>query len=827
MINNKVVLIIFMTLTVVQPQVSEAAGLGTLLKSIFSRSANTGDEVGDASKKVKKRPDTLKSEMARGSETDPNFRIENAFSEIKAFAGYRGGEMTVASVASKLMRETKAAAVVVAPAGAGKSEFYRHFKHLIDTKDPSVRPLHNYEMLYLDPKSLMGNTSHRGDFEGRLDQLVKYMGDPQNSGKILVIDELEELFKSGDMGLQFLDAMKPYLTSKMPVKLAFGITPGPYRKYMTDAQIVRRIQAVHFNPPSPDVVRLILRGAQKSIEAEDGLRLSADQIEGILRITSRQSRLANPDAALTILENAKNLARTALSHEGLDITRVRSRLKEVTGQIERVEELRAQGFEKAFGPHYDNLLKQWKGDAAKFNAALKAYDEAFADTLALREELEQLIAKRAQSTRTQKSNEDFDIIGDFTPQSIEMDKRIQELSQLIGERTQVLQTLDVSDEQIIHAAIDQLQLDPAVVRTAWEGAQVSTKTVERIERSLYGQHKDIVAAIANSVRVRRAMDGAEQADIPAFLIIGPESGEVDAIARAAAREFTGLDPYRIDASSIHSEANMTRHLGADPGYVGYREGTPGPFLEYTQRANGNVGLVFSNIDQGDDSVRKLLTSILQTKSVSANTGDAVDFSNSLIFTSMKGFDDAARKELSARLANITDEVERQRILKDYILAHQKRDTLSAELLNRVHIIQTENTGSLRLQSAIFDRLNSPDLIRAISDNLEITINYSEELIEGLATVLARQGGDQEINSVIRLHLIPFLQRELDSGNIVAGDVVTMGLSRQGDYQATVAPWAHGNRRQRVVEMTLQRANSDSSEKDEAAQFLKEALRILD
>jgi len=218
--HNKAVLMILMTLSLTQPQVSEAAGIGSLLKSIFSRSANKSDEAADASKKVKKKPDNLQNEMARGSETDPNFRIENSFTEITAFAGYHGGEMTVASVTSKLMRDTKAAAVVVAAAGAGKSEFYRHFKHLIDIKDPSVRPLHNHEMLYLDPKSLMGNTSHRGDFEGRLDQLIKYMSDPQNSGKILVIDELEELFKSGEMGVQFLDALKPYLTNKMPVKLA-------------------------------------------------------------------------------------------------------------------------------------------------------------------------------------------------------------------------------------------------------------------------------------------------------------------------------------------------------------------------------------------------------------------------------------------------------------------------------------------------------------------------------------------------------------------------------------------------------------------------------
>ena len=159
--------------------------------------------------------------------------------------------------------------------------------------------------------------------------------------------------------------------------------------------------------------------------------------------------------------------------------------------------------------------------------------------------------------------------------------------------------------------------------------------------------------------------------------------------------------------------------------------------------------------------------------------------------------------------------------------HQKLDTLSSELLNRVHIIHTENTGAIRLQSAIYDRLNSRDLIRAISDNLEITINYSDELIEGLATVLARQGGDQEINNVIRLHLIPFLQRELDNGNIVAGDVVTMGLSREGDYQVTVKPWTHGKRRQRVVEMTMEKNQSNSVEKDEAARFLEEALRILD
>jgi ATP-dependent Clp protease ATP-binding subunit ClpA len=803
------------------------ASLGGILTRIFRRSARTADETPTpANPRGVQQGADMQSEMARGGSGDSGFNINRALREMDAFAGYRGGEITVASVTSKLMRETKAAAVVVAPAGAGKSEFWRHMKHLIDTEHPSVRPLHGNEMVYLDPKSLMGNTAHRGDFEGRLDQLVRYLENPQNRGKILVIDELEELFKSGDMGIQFLDALKPYLTSNMPVKLAFGITPAPYRQHMTDPQIVRRIQAVHFSPPNDDVVRLILRGVQRSIELDEGMRFTPDQIEGVLRI-SRQSRLANPDASLTILENAKNLARVALGSESLDVTRIRARLREVNGEIERIQELRHQGAERAFGPHFDSELSRLHNEAESFGAALRAYDEAFADTQAWRDELEQLIRQRATARRSQADNATYDVVGDFNPHSIDMDQRINELSQMIGDRTRVLQNLNVTDEQIIRAAVDQLQLDEAVVRSAWNGASVTHQAVNRIVGDLHGQHQEIVSAIANSVRVRRALSGDRQADIPAFLVLGPQSGEVEAIARAAAREFTGLDPYRIDGSSIRSEANMTRHLGADPGYVGYREGTPGPFLEFTQRANGNVGVVFSHIDQGDNAVRDLLTSLLQNRSYTANTGEVVDFSNSIIFASMRGYDDNARRALAEQLNGVTDEMQRQVILRNYVLSNQQGDRLSPELLNRMQIIHTDNTGSLRLQSAIYERLNSRSLRQALSENLEISLNYTDDFIADLARVLSREGGDQQINEVIRYHLIPFLQRHMDSGDIVAGDVVTLGINRSGDYEVGVSAWANGSQRARVVGAVRSGEGVSREGIDAAADFLEEALRILD
>jgi ATP-dependent Clp protease ATP-binding subunit ClpC len=157
-------------------------------------------------------------------------------------------------------------------------------------------------------------------------------------------------------------------------------------------------------------------------------------------------------------------------------------------------------------------------------------------------------------------------------------------------------------------------------------------------------HKTVVsqdeAITAVSKAVRRSRSGMKDPNRPmgSFIFIGPSGVGKTLLARALA-EFMFGDAdalIQIDMSEYMEKHNVSRLVGAPPGYVGYEEG--GQLTERIRRRPYSV-LLLDEIEKAHSDVYNMLLQIMEEGRLTDSFGRHVDFKNViLIMTSNIGAD---------------------------------------------------------------------------------------------------------------------------------------------------------------------------------------------
>ncbi|MCP6558942.1 AAA family ATPase, partial [Klebsiella pneumoniae] len=105
------------------------------------------------------------------------------------------------------------------------------------------------EIIRLDVASLVQGTGIRGQFEQRMQQLMKEV--QSNPNIILFIDEIHEIMGAGNAegGMDAGNVLKPAL-ARGDFQLVGATTLNEYRDIEKDAALARRFQPVTVNEPS-------------------------------------------------------------------------------------------------------------------------------------------------------------------------------------------------------------------------------------------------------------------------------------------------------------------------------------------------------------------------------------------------------------------------------------------------------------------------------------------------------------------------------------------------------------------------------------------------
>ena len=227
-----------------------------------------------------------------------------------------GREKEVEQLVEVLLRQGKNSALLIGPAGVGKTAIVERLaQEIINGTVPDT--LKDRRLIELNISALLAGTSFRGEFEERMNMLLKEL--EINRDIILVVDEFHALAGAGltsEGGPDAVSVLKPAL-ARGDITLIGISTDEDFARYVeSDSALVRRFNILRVTEPSLDetveiLTRILPRYIRHhQIQVEDGV------VETLVKWAERYLPSRHfPDKAIDIL--GKSFARAEL--HGLEL----------------------------------------------------------------------------------------------------------------------------------------------------------------------------------------------------------------------------------------------------------------------------------------------------------------------------------------------------------------------------------------------------------------------------------------------------------------------------------------------------------------------------
>jgi ATP-dependent Clp protease ATP-binding subunit ClpC len=219
-----------------------------------------------------------------------------------------------------------------------------------------------------------------------------------------------------------------------------------------------------------------------------------------------------------------------------------------------------------------------------------------------------------------------------------------DIQRILDEKAEVQRQWQEKNNQIVGEVNEEVVAEVVSKMTGVPLTRLEKEEAEKLLELEAELHKTVVsqdeaiAAVAKAVR--RSRSGLKDPNRPmgSFIFIGPSGVGKTLLARALA-EFMFGDPdalIQIDMSEYMEKHNVSRLVGAPPGYVGYEEG--GQLTERIRRRPYAV-LLLDEIEKAHGDVYNILLQIMEEGRLTDSFGRHVDFRNViLIMTSNIGAD---------------------------------------------------------------------------------------------------------------------------------------------------------------------------------------------
>lgn len=290
-------------------------------------------------------------------------------------------------------------------------------------------------------------------------------------------------------------------------------------------------------------------------------------------------------------------------------------------------------------------------------------------------------------------------------------QNFEEAARLRDEEKRLLNDLDqakldweVASQSIVHEVSEENVADVVsmmtgipVNRVAQSETEKLVKMEDELKKFIIGQDEAIIKL---SKAIRRTRAGLKDPNRPigSFVFLGPTGVGKTEMAKVLARFLFDSEEnlIRIDMSEYMEKFNVSRLVGAPPGYVGYEEG--GQLTEKVRRKPYSVVLL-DEIEKAHPDIYNILLQVLDEGLLTDSLGRRVDFKNTiLIMTSNIGTKDIKSiGSLGFGDPTITDKHGK---MKSHIEESVKK-VFSPEFLNRIDDLIT------------FKQLTKDDIFRII------------------------------------------------------------------------------------------------------------------
>ena len=491
--------------------------------------------------------------------------------------------------------------------------------------------LRDKKIITLDMGSLVAGTKYRGEFEQRLRGIIKEM--EENRNIILFIDEIHTIIGAGSASgsLDASNMLKPAL-GRGRFQCIGATTLDEYRKYIEkDGALERRFQKVLVEPTNKVETLEILQNLKVRYEDFHNVTYTDDALKACVDLTDKYMSE----------KHMPDKAIDALDEAGSKVHV--NRTLDVPKKIQSLE----SGIKKALAEKEKNVHEQL------FELAAKARDQERELQAQLKIERDIWDAELAKNPR--------DIV------------TADDVSEVVALMTRI--------------PVDNVSAD--------DNNKLKLMS-SKVKGIVIGQDE----AIDKLVRaVKRARIGIKDPTKPvgSFIFLGPTGVGKTYLAKMMAKELFGSEEamIRIDMTEYMEKHNVSRLVGAPPGYVGYEDG--GELTEAVRRRPYSI-ILLDEIEKAHPDVYNILLQVLDDGVLTDSYGRRVDFKNTIIIMTSN----AGSRKLKDFGTGIGFSLKNNDTQKDKnsIIDKELKKIFSPEFLNRVdevimfNSLTKENIGNI-------------------------------------------------------------------------------------------------------------------------------------
>ena len=659
-----------------------------------------------------------------------------------------GRDEEIRNVIRILSRKTKNNPVLIGEPGVGKTAIVEGLAERI-VKGDVPNSLKNHTIWELDLGALVAGAKYRGEFEERLKAVLKEIKD--SDGQIIMfIDEVHMIVGSGAEGAMDVSNMLKPMLARGEIHLIGATTLNEYRKYIEkDGALERRFQKVLVSEPTVEDTITILRGLKERFEIFHGVTIKDNALVAAATLSDRYiTDRYLPDKAIDLVDEACATIKMQLDSVPVELDTLTRKIMSL--EIERQalkkekDDLSLHRVEKI-----NQELDKLKEEESKLRQKWENEKEVKEKINKKKEELE----KARFDLATAENNYDLEVSAKLRHGTIpELEKELQALRD--SEQNSILS--DVVDEEGIAEIISRWTHIPVAKLVSSEKEKL-LHLFDRLKTRVMGQDEALHLVSEAIIRARSGIKDPNR-PVGSFIFLGPTGVGKTEVARSLAYELFDDERHmiRIDCSEYMEAFNVSRLIGAPPGYVGYDEG--GVLTEAVRRNPYSI-VLFDEIEKAHKDVFNILLQILDDGRLTDSQGRTVDFKNTIIImTSNLGSEYILEDEANA---------------KEKVLA-ELRNTFRPEFINRIdeiivfHALKKEDVG------AILDKIIR-DMSKRLEQNqvsLELTTAARDKIID---ESFDPNYGARPIKRYVTKNIETLIAHELISSDIKVGTTLVIDV----------------------------------------------------
>ena len=609
-----------------------------------------------------------------------------------------GRDDEIRSITRILSRKTKNNPVLIGEPGVGKTAIVEGLAERIIKKDVPDS-LKNKKIWELDMGALIAGAKYRGEFEERLKKVLNEI--KKSDGEIILfIDEIHTIVGAGAEGAMDAGNMLKPMLARGEIKLIGATTLNEYRKYIEkDGALERRLQKIIVAAPTVMDTITILRGLKERFEVYHKVNIKDNALVAAATLSDRYiTDRFLPDKAIDLIDEACATIKIQIDSVPVD-------LDNLTRNIMRLE-IERQALKK----EKDDLSKERLNKIDEQLVSLKDEEKVYRDKWEKEKDVKALINKKKEeleqarfNLKQAESNYDLETAARLAHGVIpNLEKELNDLTQ--NNATDILSD-EVTEEDIAKVISKWTNIPISKLIGGEKEKLLNLK--DNMKLRVKGQDKALEVISDAIIRSRSGIKDPNR-PIGSFIFLGPTGVGKTEVAKTLANLLFDDERHmiRIDCSEYMESFNVSRLLGAPPGYVGYDEG--GELTEAVRRNPYSI-VLFDEIEKAHPDVFNILLQILDDGRITDAQGRLIDFKNTIII-------------MTSNLGS------------EYILEHQDnyesvvfeelKKHFRPEFINRIDEIITFNSLNEEVIYEILDKIIS-DLESRLS-HLNITITLTEE-----------------------------------------------------------------------------------------------------